>query len=73
MPSAAANDDIRYLARTEGLFADSVYSGKAFHGMMEYIRSERVPRGSKVVFLHTGGTTALFSEPAIVGDLSTPK
>lgn len=73
MPSEAANDDIRYLARTEGLFTDSVYSGKAFHGMMDYIRSGKVKKGDTVVFLHTGGTTALFSEPEIVGDLSRPK
>lgn len=70
IPNPAANDDIRYLARTEGLFSDPVYSGKAFHGMMERIRNGEIPKGSNVVFLHTGGTTALFSEPEIVGDLS---
>lgn len=71
MPNSAANEDIRYLARNEGLFADPVYSGKGFHGMLEYIRDGRVPQGSKVVFVHTGGTTALFSEAEIVGDLAT--
>lgn len=70
MPSQAANNDIRYLARKEGLFADTVYSGKGFHGMMEYIRSGKVPQSSTVVYLHTGGATALFGEPEIVGDLS---
>ncbi len=69
-PYAEANDDIRYLARTEGLFADSVYSGKAFHGMLEKIRSGEIPKGSTVIFLHTGGATALFSESAIIGDLA---
>ncbi|MEA4934517.1 MAG: D-cysteine desulfhydrase family protein [Lawsonibacter sp.] len=70
MPSKAANDDIRYLARSEGLFTDPVYSGKGFHGLMEYIRDGRVPKGSTVVYFHTGGTTALFSEAEIVGDLT---
>lgn len=70
IPNPAANDDIRYLARTEGLFSDPVYSGKAFHGMMERIRNGEIPKGSHVVFLHTGGTTALFSEAEIVGDLA---
>lgn len=69
VPSKAANDDIRYLARREGLFTDPVYSGKGFHGLMEYIRDGRVPKGSTVVYFHTGGTTALFSEPEIVGNL----
>ena len=73
VPSPDANDDIRYLARTEGIFADPVYSGKSFHGMMEYIRNGRVPKGSTVIFLHTGGATALFSESGIVGDLSCRK
>ncbi len=72
-PYSAANDDIRYLARTEGIFTDPVYSGKSFHGMMEYIRSGAVPKGSTVIFLHTGGATALFSEADIVGDLNVLK
>ena len=72
MPSPAANDDIRYLARSEGLFSDPVYSGKSFHGMLEHIRNGSVPKGSRVVFLHTGGSTALFSEAEIVGDLIQP-
>ena len=59
-----------FLARSEGLFTDPVYSGKGFHGLMEYIRDGRVPQGSTVVFLHTGGATALFSEAEIVGDLT---
>ena len=70
LPNPEANRDIRYLARTEGLFTDPVYSGKAFHGMMEYIRDGRVPKGSTVVFMHTGGATALFSEAEIIGDLA---
>ena len=69
-PYREANDDIRLLARTEGIFTDPVYSGKAFHGMMDQIRSGAIPKGSTVVFLHTGGATALFSEAEIIGDLS---
>ena len=68
-PYREANDDIRYLARTEGIFTDPVYSGKGFHGMMDQIRKGMVPKGSTVVYLHTGGATALFSEPEIIGDL----
>lgn len=70
IPSPKANDDIRYLARTEGLFTDPVYSGKGFHAMMEHIRRGLVPPNSTVVFIHTGGATALFSEAEIVGDLT---
>lgn len=70
IPYKEANDDIRYLAGKEGLFTDPVYSGKAFHGMMDMIRKGIIQKGSTVVFLHTGGATALFSEKAIIGDLS---
>lgn len=69
MPSEAGNDAIRLLAREEGLFLDPVYSGKAFAGLLDYIEKGIIPQGSNVVFLHTGGATALFAEKAILGNL----
>lgn len=69
MPSEAGNEAIRLLARAEGLFLDPVYSGKAFAGMLDYIEKGIIPQGSNVVFLHTGGATALFAEKAILGNL----
>ena len=35
--------------------------------MLDYLDKKKLPEGSTVVFLHTGGTTALFAEHAIVG------
>lgn len=69
IPNEATCEAIRLLAREEGLFVDPVYTGKAFAGMLDYIRSGRVPKGSTVVFWHTGGATALFAEKEILGDL----
>lgn len=69
MPSEAGNDAIRLLAREEGLFLDPVYSGKAFAGLLDYIEKGIIPQGSNVVFLHTGGATALFAEKVILGNL----
>jgi D-cysteine desulfhydrase family pyridoxal phosphate-dependent enzyme len=69
IPNEAASEAIRLLARTEGLLIDPVYTGKAFAGMLDYIRTGRVAAGSHVVFWHTGGATALFAEKAIRGDL----
>lgn len=69
MPSDAANDAIRLLAREEGLFLDPVYTGKAFAGMLDYIRKGIIPQNSSVIFLHTGGATALFAEKEILGNL----
>ena len=68
-PNAAASEAIRLLAREEGLFLDPVYTGKAFAGMLDYIRTGRVAQGDTVVFWHTGGATALFAEREILGDI----
>lgn len=71
IPNEASSQAIRLLAREEGLLLDPVYSGKAFAGMLDYIRTGRVHAGSTVVFWHTGGATALFAEKEILGDLVT--
>ena len=56
---------IAELARTEGLFLDPVYTGKAFHGMVNEIQKGaegRLPRASNVVFVHTGGLFGVFPQ-----------
>ena len=67
IPNEASSEAIRLLAEKEGLFIDPVYTGKAFAGMLDYIRNGKVPQGSNVVFWHTGGATALFAEKEILG------
>jgi L-cysteate sulfo-lyase len=52
---------VRFMAGSEGLLLDPVYSGKAFAGVLDDVRSGRYPAGSSVVFLMTGGTPALFA------------
>jgi 1-aminocyclopropane-1-carboxylate deaminase/D-cysteine desulfhydrase-like pyridoxal-dependent ACC family enzyme len=52
---------IRLLAATEGVFLDPVYTGKGFAALLADVRSGRIAPGSDVVFVHTGGTPALFS------------
>lgn len=69
-PNEAATEAIRLLARTEGLLVDPVYTGKAFAGLLDHVRTGKVPQGSTVVFWHTGGATALFAEKEILGDLA---
>ncbi len=72
IPSDVATQAIRHLAQTEGILADPVYSGKAFAAVLAYAVDGRIPKGSTVVFLHTGGATALFAENEMVGDFSHP-
>ena len=54
------------VAQTEGVFLDPVYTGT---GMAELLRWAHAHRGdSPLVFLHTGGVTALFAyERELVG------
>lgn len=69
IPNEGASNAIKLLARTEGILLDPVYTGKGFAGMLDYIRTGKIPQGSTVVYWHTGGATALFAEKAIVGDI----
>lgn len=41
--------------QTHGLPLDSVYTGKAFYGVMSDIRAGFFPQDSKILFIHTGG------------------
>lgn len=56
----ACLDAIETFARTEGLFLDEVYTGKAAAGLIEYGRSGRLRRNENVLFIHTGGAAQLF-------------
>lgn len=46
---------IRYLVEREGYFLDPVYTAKAFAGLAGMVEDGRIPRGTRVLFLHTGG------------------
>jgi 1-aminocyclopropane-1-carboxylate deaminase/D-cysteine desulfhydrase-like pyridoxal-dependent ACC family enzyme len=49
------------LARTEGVVADPVYTSKAMAGLLALVREGRLRGESAVVFVHTGGSPALFA------------
>lgn len=68
-PSEAASEAIRLLAQAEGLFVDPVYTGKALAALLADARGGRIARGESVLFWHTGGATALFAEPEILGNI----
>lgn len=69
VPTVAASNAIKKLARTEGILTDPVYSGKALSGLLDYLEKGRIEKGSTVVFWHTGGATALFAEKEILGNI----
>ena len=59
VPSAETNDAIRLAARTEGMITDPVYEGKSMQGMIDLIRSGRIPAGANVLYVHLGGVPAI--------------
>ena len=48
------------VARTEGMFFDPVYTGKAFFGMVQELKNNPTCFGERVIFIHTGGIFGLF-------------
>ena len=61
LPTDAMVEAVTMLARTESILLDPVYSGKAMSGLMDLTRKGYFPEGAKVLFLHTGGSPALFA------------
>ncbi len=51
---------IATMARIEGIFLDPVYSGKGMAGLMDLVRKGAFRPDDRVVFVHTGGSPALF-------------
>jgi len=69
IPTEASSEAIKYFARKEGIIIDPVYTAKTMSGLIDYVKKGIIPQGSKVVFWHTGGGTALFAENKIVGNI----
>lgn len=63
MPNHAGLDAITLLARSEGILLDPVYTGKAMAGLLDYL--ENSEDNSPVLFVHTGGSPALFAYPEV--------
>jgi len=60
LPTEAMTKAVVFLARTESILLDPVYTGKAFAGMLDLIQKGFCRKGEKVLFVHTGGFPALF-------------
>jgi 1-aminocyclopropane-1-carboxylate deaminase len=59
VPSAETNDAIRLAARTEAMITDPVYEGKSMQGLVDLVRRDYFPAGSRVLYAHLGGAPAL--------------
>lgn len=64
----AVHEAISMLASLEGLFLDPVYTGKAMAGLIAAVRQGRFDPDDQLLFVHTGGTPALFGYLDAFGD-----
>jgi D-cysteine desulfhydrase len=61
LPSPEMVEAVRMVARLEGLLLDPVYTGKAMAGLIGLIRRGAFGKDEAVLFVHTGGSPALFA------------
>ena len=57
--SADVTQTIDRMMREEGIPMDTTYVGKAFTGMLQYLKDNRIT-DQKLLFIHTGGTPLFF-------------
>ncbi|AZR71994.1 D-cysteine desulfhydrase [Anoxybacter fermentans] len=60
VPSEAAIEAMKLLARTEGIIVGPVYTGKALAGLIDLIHKGKFKENEKILFVHTGGAPAIF-------------
>jgi L-cysteate sulfo-lyase len=67
VPHAATVEAIKLAGRLEALPVDPVYSGKGLAGLIALIREGRWSANDDVIFIHTGGSPALFAYQSALG------
>lgn len=63
LPTDEMTEAIQLFARTEGILLDPVYTGKTAAGLLGMVREGRFGADEKVLFVHTGGSPALYAYP----------
>jgi D-cysteine desulfhydrase len=61
IPTSGMVEAVTLVARTEGILLDPVYTGKAMAGLIDLVRKGFFSKGENVLFVHTGGSPALFA------------
>ena len=60
IPAPSTLEAIKMFAELESILLDPVYSGKGAAGLIDLIRTGYFGKNERVVFIHTGGSVALF-------------
>lgn len=61
IPTESMIAAVKQTAQLEGLLLDPVYTGKAMAGLMDLCAQGVIAPGSRLLFLHTGGSQGLFA------------
>ena len=61
LPTPGMVEAVTLTARNEGILLDPVYTGKGMAGLIDLSRKGFFSKDDNVVFLHTGGSPALFA------------
>jgi D-cysteine desulfhydrase len=61
VPNKKMVEAVNIMAKTEGILLDPVYTGKAMAGMIDLCRKGYFKKGEKVLYVHTGGSPALYA------------
>lgn len=60
-PAPRVRETIEHVCRLEGIPLDPTYTGKAMQGLLDMVADGTIPRGSRVLFWHTGGLLNLMA------------
>jgi D-cysteine desulfhydrase len=61
VPNRPMVEAVQWLARSEGLLLDPVYTGKIMAGLIGMARAGQFRDGERVLFMHTGGLPGMFA------------
>lgn len=68
LPTTSMIEAVTMLAKLEGILLDPVYTGKTMAGMIDLVRKGQFSKDQNVLFLHTGGSPALYAYQDILMD-----
>ena len=60
LPTPGMAEAVPAAGEDRGILFDPVYTGKAMAGLMDLVRKGYFEPGSNILFVHTGGSPALY-------------
>jgi D-cysteine desulfhydrase family pyridoxal phosphate-dependent enzyme len=70
IPTPEGDAAVLLLARTEAIFLDPTYTGKSMSALIDHIKTGQIDPHETVVFVHTGGTPAIFAHSERLSELA---